>query len=247
MLDAFRDLVLGSSCVGCGRPGRLLCTPCAASLDPRPAPSWPTPAPEGLTDPWAATSYDGTVRAMILGHKEHRLLALAAPLGELLAAAVTAAVADRDPAEVAGAPLLLVPVPSRPSTVRQRGHEPTTNLVRVAAARLTRLGRPARCAPLLRTRPGLADQSGLDAGDRQLNLAGAFRVHAPALRRLARLERPVHVVVCDDVLTTGATAAEAQRALRAVGLPPLAVVAVAATRRRGPVCRIAVPRSPTTG
>ena len=235
MLDAVRDLVLGSSCVGCGRPGRLLCTSCRAGLDPRPAPAWPSPRPPGLTDPWAATAYDGTVRAMILGHKEHRLLALAGPLGELLAAAVTAAVGDLLAGEADPVPLLLVPVPSRPSTVRERGHEPTTSLVRVAAARLNALGRPALCVSLLRTRSGLADQSGLDARARATNLAGAFRAHPPALRRLARLGRPVHVLVCDDVLTTGATAAEAQRALRGVGLPPIAAVAVAATRRRRPV------------
>jgi predicted amidophosphoribosyltransferase len=130
------------------------------------------------------------------------------------------------------ASVLLVPVPSRPSTVRQRGHEPTLSLTRVAAARLTAFGRPAVCVGMLRTRPGLADQAGLDAAARGVNLAGAFRAHAPALRRLAGAGRPVHVVVCDDVLTTGATAAEAQRALRAVGLRPLAAVAVAATRRR---------------
>jgi predicted amidophosphoribosyltransferase len=90
----------------------------------------------------------------------------------------------------------------------------------------------ARTVALLRTRPGLADQAGLDATARVANLAGALRAHPPALRRLARAGRAVHVLVCDDVLTTGATAAEAQRALRDVGLPPLAVVAVAATRRR---------------
>jgi predicted amidophosphoribosyltransferase len=227
VLDALRDLVLGTACVGCGRPGRLVCLPCAQALDPQPAPAWPTPAPAGLTEPWAATAYAGTVRAMILGHKEHRMLALAAPLGELLALAVASAVGDQPTI-----PLILVPVPSRPSTTRQRGHEPTTALVRVAADRLAGAGWPVRCVPLLRTRGGVADQSGLDAGARAANLAGAFRVHASALRALARPGIPVHAVVCDDVLTTGATAAEAQRALRSVGIAPLAVVAVAATRRR---------------
>jgi predicted amidophosphoribosyltransferase len=232
VLDAFRDLLLGSTCVGCARPGRLLCGACAAALDPHPVPAWPSPAPPGLTQPWAATTYAGPVREMILGHKEHGLLALAAPLGELLAIAVAHALDELAPSATSGALLVLVPVPSRLRTIRQRGHSPTTSLTRIAAARLTEMGRVARCVCLLRTRPGVADQSGLGAEERAANLAGAFRTHAPSLRRLARGGRAVHVVVCDDVLTTGATAAEAQRALRSVGLPPVAVVAVAATQRR---------------
>jgi predicted amidophosphoribosyltransferase len=132
-------------------------------------------------------------------------------------------------AEVEG-PLVLVPVPSRPSTVRARGHDPTGALV-AAAGRLT--GAPA--VPLLRTRPGLRDQAGLDAGERSANLAGSLHCPSAALRRLARRCPRARIVVCDDVITTGATAREAQRALESVGLEVAAVAAVAATRRiRGP-------------
>ncbi|MFT4082418.1 MAG: phosphoribosyltransferase family protein, partial [Nocardioides sp.] len=91
-------------------------------------------------------------------------------------------------------------------------------------------------ARLLRTRPGVVDQAGLDAGARAANLAGSMSCPSPGLRRLARVldGSAASVIVCDDVLTTGSTAREAQRALQAVGLRVVAVATVAATRRRSP-------------
>jgi len=80
----------------------------------------------------------------------------------------------------------------------------------------------------------VADQAGLDAAARFDNLAGSLHCPSAGLRRLRAWRRAVRVVVCDDVLTTGATAREAQRALEAVGLPVTGVATVAATRRRRP-------------
>jgi predicted amidophosphoribosyltransferase len=231
LTTAFHDLVLGGCCVGCNRPGRVLCPVCRAALEPRPRPAWPDPVPPGLCEPWAAAAYDHLVRAMVLGHKEHRQLALARPLGGLLAVAVAGMLADLG---AGPGPVVLVPVPSRPSSTRERGHDPTAQITRAAAAVLRAGGLDVRRVALLRTRPGLADQAGLGAVGRAANLAGALRTHPPAVKRLARAGCPVHVVVTDDVITTGATAAEAQRALTAVGLPPIGVAAVAATVRRRP-------------
>ncbi|HRD63475.1 MAG TPA: ComF family protein, partial [Nocardioides sp.] len=112
VLDGMLDLLLGGACVGCGRPGRLLCRACAAELPVQAAPAWPTPVPDGLVEPWAASAYAGTPRSMILGLKERRLLSLAAPLSRLLAIAV----ADELPR---GSLVVLVPVPSRPRVVRE--------------------------------------------------------------------------------------------------------------------------------
>lgn len=226
--DALADLVLGSRCVGCERPGRVLCRACAARLPRDGHLAWPTPVPPGLAPPYAAAAYDGLVRSMVLAHKERGVLALAGPLGRLLAGAV---------ATGSPGPVLLVPVPSRPAGVRTRGHDPTREMTRRAAAALRAAGTEAVAVSLLRLRPGVLDQAGLDAAQRHANLAGSM--HCPS-RRLSRLAGRVgpelrgRVVVCDDVLTTGATAREAQRALEAVGLPVAAVVTAAATRRRRP-------------
>ena len=110
---------------------------------------------------------------------------------------------------------------------------PVLALVRAAARELERGGVPARAVPLLATRPGVADQSGLDTAARAANLHGALRVRPGPLRRLAGgVPEIAGAVVCDDVVTTGATLVEAQRALRAVGVPVLGSATVAATARR---------------
>ena len=224
--DAAADLLLGSACVACERPGRLLCLGCRQALDPRPAPVWPTPTPAGLAEPWATSEYAGAVRAMILGHKERGLWSLRRPLGALLAASVLAAT------DGLVGPLVLVPVPSRPSVVRARGLDVTSGLVDAAVARLGAAGRPASRHRLLAVAGDVGDQAGLDAGQRWANLEESMRCRGDVLRRLARRLPAAHVVVCDDVLTTGATAREAQRALEAVGLGVRAIATVAATRRR---------------
>jgi predicted amidophosphoribosyltransferase len=225
--DALGDLLLGSRCVGCARPGRVLCRGCAATLPDTAVPTWPSPTPPGLVVPFAAAVYDGVVRAMVVSHKERGVLDLADPLGRLLGRAAGTALADRP-----AGPAVLVPVPSRRSSVRSRGHDPTQVITASAAAALRSAGRPATMAPLLRLRPGVRDQAGLGAEERRANLDGSMRCSHRTLTRLASRWPRAHVVVCDDVLTTGATAREAQRALEAVGLGVVAIAVAAATRRR---------------
>lgn len=224
--DAALDLLLGSACVVCGRPGRLLCHGCAASLPRGAATCWPTPCPPGLVRPVATGPYDGALKALVNGHKEHHQLALARPLGDLLALAVLQ--------HVQTGPCVLVPVPSRPAVVRARGHDPLLRLARRAAGQLRGEGVQARVASLLRSVRAARDQAGLDASARQLNLRGAMAAHgARVSTHLRARDRggATLLVLVDDVITTGATLREAQRALEAAGLEVAGAATVAATRR----------------
>ncbi|MDN5894937.1 MAG: LpqB family beta-propeller domain-containing protein, partial [Nocardioides sp.] len=231
VLPPLVDLITGSACPGCGAPGHLVCPWCLTGLCDRADEALPTPCPPGLTRSWSAGEYDGLLRTLILGHKERHQFGLRRPLGGLLAGAVAGLVATRDAGR---APLLLVPVPSQRATVRGRGHDPTLTMVRAAAANLRREGYDARVARLLRVARVL-DQSGLHADERAANLAGSMHCPSRLVRRTAQARHGVvgaWFVVCDDVLTTGATAREAQRALESSGLGVLGVATVAATRRR---------------
>jgi predicted amidophosphoribosyltransferase len=110
--------------------------------------------------------------------------------------------------------------------VRRRGHDPLLRTARQAAARLRRTGVEAVVHQLLVPTGRVRDQSGLDAAARAGNLAGSM-----AARRI-RPRVAGTVVVVDDVLTTGSTVREAQRALEETGVRVAGVATVAATRRR---------------
>jgi len=230
MRDAWWDLVHGSSCCACGRPGRILCPECAADLPRHAEPVRPDPAPAGLVPCFAAGPYADPLRTMILRHKERGAHGLARPLGRVLGGVVS----DLLTAFGDGVGVILVPVPSTAGTVRRRGHDPMLRIARVASAQV-RASRPATIARLLRLWQPVADQAGLDHAARARNLCETMVVRAQARHWLSGRSaspRGDLLLICDDVLTTGATAREAQRALQAAGLPCAAVATIAATRRR---------------
>jgi len=214
--DAVVDLFLGSSCAACGVPGRALCVRCADSLPTLGALAMPSPTPAGLAPVYAAGPYDGALKLLVNAHKERGRLALARPLGRVLAGVVSTA------APVG--PVLLVPVPSSRAVSRRRGHDPLLRITRAASAVLRAHGRSAQVGCLLRSVRRPEDQSGLDRRARAENLQGALRAAGASSSGL--------VVVVDDVVTTGATAREAQRALEEAGTFVTGIAALAATRRR---------------
>ncbi|MEV2197592.1 ComF family protein [Streptomyces phaeochromogenes] len=226
------DLVLPAECGGCGTPRTVLCPECRAALTGAvPSRVRPEPEPPGLPVVHAAAPYEDEVRAVLLAHKERGALMLAGPLGAALAGAVRAGLATGGgsgagaaglvaggpggPVGVGGSrtPVSLVPVPSAPWAVRARGHDPARRIALAAAGELRRTGTPARVVAVLRQRRAVADQSGLNSRQRLDNLAGALEVPAGGARLLAGGGR---VVIVDDLMTTGASLAEAARALKAV-------------------------------
>ena len=102
-----------------------------------------------------------------------------------------------------GWPDCVVAIPADPRRVRRRGFDQAQLL---AAAVSLRLGLPRRV--LLRRHSGRSPQAGLDRGDRLKNLSGVFYASGAFSRA---------ILLVDDVLTTGATVAEAAATLRLAG------------------------------
>lgn len=209
----------------------------------------------------AASRYEGMMPRALLALKNAGRTDLLPLLGEGLARSVYellrahreglhAEYGSSAPVEV-----LLVPAPSSAQSVRRRGYAPANLLVQEAARQLNqRLPASVRVravdvigyAPRNRRGSGASlssrvgasllgasetknEQKGLGAVGRAERMHGALRVMEPALcaDRIS--------VICDDVVTTGATASEMVRVLQESGSRVLGVCAVAAVPKKAQI------------
>lgn len=213
MLAALLDLVLPLECGGCGAPGSRWCPACATAwrvgedqpllISPRLDPGVPV---------FALGRHAGARRSAIVAVKEHGRRDLRAPLAAALAVGIHRLLCWG----MVAAPLVVVPAPTRWWAARRRGGDPVTLLVRAATAAAPQI----TVVPALRTAAGVRDSVGLGVEARQRNLGGRIRLTAREL--------PVgEVLLVDDIVTTGATATESVRVLRAAGIPVAAVLTLA--------------------
>lgn len=186
-------------CRRCGLPsdGSIDCPGCAAA---------------GADRTITAADYTPPLDRMVTALKFGRELALARPLGELVAAAWLGSVEP--------APLdCLVPVPLSDARMSRRGFNQALEIARAMAAALA-APLPVRAGALVRLRDTSA-QSGLQLAERRRNLAGCFGCRE-------RLDGQ-HVGLVDDVMTSGSTLAEAAATLRSAGAASVTALVAART------------------
>lgn len=145
----------------------------------------------------AAVDYAFPWNGLIAGLKFRGGIEHAATLAGLLAGAVHRSLAAGDVL----APDLVVPVPLAPTRLRQRGHNQAWELAR----RVARPWRLPALADAMARWQDTAPQMSLTRAQRLSNLRGAFVVTPKGRPRIAGRR----VALVDDVMTTGATAAEA--------------------------------------
>ena len=200
-----------------GRPRCHVCgaaPPLTAALDEASEPALPAPPCAACAaDPppyhyaRSAAIFEGALREALHAFKFSGKRALARPLGDLAAEHCAATLAEAIEA--------VVPVPLARERERERGFNQAELLARRVA---WQLGLPARPRWLRRVRP-TRPQSDLAASERRANVRGAFQASPGVSGR--------HVLVVDDVLTTGATLGECARALRDGGARRVGVLTVA--------------------
>jgi ComF family protein len=223
---ALLDLVLAPSCLGCdgriaaGDAARLVCRRCRTRLHPLPPPccarcgapllqtgrrsgfgcddcrSWPLALVSARSACLLAPPADRLVHQL----KYRGWLALAPVLAARMSACA--------PPLPGHEPAFCTPVPTSSGRVRKRGYNQAALLARALAAGTGR----SYLEALVRVRAN-GSQTTLQPVARRANVAGAFTAAASHADRVPG----AHVVLVDDVLTTGATAAECTRALAAAG------------------------------
>jgi ComF family protein len=165
----------------------------------------------GFDTAFSYGEYTGTLRKLIHVFKYSRVSPLSEPLGRLLVRAL-----PRTEGFDA-----IVPMPLHWTRRWKRGFNQSELLARVVSRRT---GIPV--ANALRRRKPTPPQAGLTSAERRTNVSGAFEI------RSRDAVRGRSVLLIDDVLTTGATAAACARALKRGGADRVTALTLARVDRR---------------
>jgi len=204
-------------CAPCWRQIAFICQPlCDRTGVPLPYdPGGLAVSAGALSDPpdydraRAVAVYDGLMRRLILSFKYHDRLEPRQLFGRLMAGAGRDLLSSAD---------VIVPVPMHPRRLVARRFNQSAILAK-ELSRLTRL--PVRYGLL--KRPKLKRrQVELSGEQRRRNPRGAFKVPTAARRRLDGQ----HVLLVDDVITTGATVNACARALKSAGAAGVDVLVI---------------------
>jgi len=222
---ALLNFILPPTCANCGHVGALICADCLAEMPwlrgQRCATCGRKTAsaqqvcdacrrrPPRLRQVQAALAYDDPLKRVIHRLKYERMFALAAPLADLMLTAWPDWFGDFD---------ALVPVPLHAERQRARGYNQSTLLAERLAARL---GLVVAEELLQRTRY-TPPQVGLNAAERLDNVRGAFTAATAGV--VGR-----HILLIDDVYTTGATTLAAADALLLAGAGSVSAYCLART------------------
>lgn len=258
MIRVWLDLLLPPLCALCGgdAEGNDLCRSCETLIER----SWPVsavacrgcglpspavrPAPESTTAPGPKDGvvgrcpfcerqqfhfdsvitlaiYQGAVREAIVANKRAGSTALAPALGTRLARLVESSRGDWTPD-------LITFVPAHLSRRLARGGMAGCQRIAQAVSRSLRLP----LADVLRTTRRVRKQSLLPDELRQQNVQDAFALKSSYVSRRRVDLRGRHVLLVDDVLTTGATASEVSRILKQGGVASVHLAVVARAVRR---------------
>lgn len=223
-LAKFLGDLLPSSCLLCGQStASVLCPACADELPALSTPTCPQCADltthgercgRCLTKPphfdrtIALYNYAFPLDRLIHAYKYRNELALGQYFGQQLATRLQDSVFDR-----------ILPVPLHPQRLRQRGFNQALELARPLA---THLNTPLDYRLLQRQRVTVP-QAELHPRQRSANILGAFSVQGEVDGQ--------HLLLIDDVLTTGATLSECARILKLHGAASVTVAVVARTTR----------------